>query len=189
MIHPYLTHFLALKRSGLLEGAHAEWADVRSSAIYAFSYSIPSFEVLDELANLGPVVEMGAGSGYWAWMLSQQGVMIECFDSESHLQSPKWFDVKKGDPTDLSRFKNSTLLMVWPPSDSTFSESCLDHYPGQNLVYVGNLSDTGPESNALPKTATPAFHKRLLENFRLVKTIELPHWPGFKDHAYFFRRE
>ena len=75
-----------------------------------------------EIASPRHVVEMGAGRGYWAWMLSQVGCEVVAYEEnvppqwgkfkhQSHLFHP----VNVGVPSSLRRHGDSTLLLVWPP--------------------------------------------------------------------------
>ena len=50
---------------------------------YWLGYAIPNDEILDAIAALDmPVVEMGAGTGYWSAMLHQKGVSIVAYDAQ-----------------------------------------------------------------------------------------------------------
>ena len=46
------------------------------------SHSVPSAQVLKSLAKLGPMIEVGAGSGYWCAMLAERRVDIVAYDLE-----------------------------------------------------------------------------------------------------------
>merc|ERR1712185_199770 len=46
------------------------------------SHSVPSTPTLKALAKLGPIVEVGAGSGYWAAMLKERKVDVLAYDIE-----------------------------------------------------------------------------------------------------------
>lgn len=45
------------------------------------SFGIPSEEALEAIAACAPLVEVGAGTGYWSAVLQQRGVDIVAFDS------------------------------------------------------------------------------------------------------------
>ena len=44
------------------------------------SHAVPSAQLLKALAKLGPIVEVGAGSGYWSAMLHERGVDTIAYD-------------------------------------------------------------------------------------------------------------
>eukprot|EP00976_Prorocentrum_cordatum_P091331 1188484-Prorocentrum_minimum.AAC.2 len=47
-----------------------------------YSWGVPSTEALEEVAHhsANGVVEMGAGTGYWAWLLRNMGVAVSAYD-------------------------------------------------------------------------------------------------------------
>ncbi|PNW76347.1 hypothetical protein CHLRE_12g552827v5 [Chlamydomonas reinhardtii] len=59
---------------------------IRSSmAVPSVSWAIPSAEALEVIAQQsgGRVVEVGAGTGYWAWLLARRGVDVVAVDNDS----------------------------------------------------------------------------------------------------------
>ena len=49
-----------------------------------FAWSVPSAAAIDAIVDLGlPVLSMGAGAGYWEWLLGERGVAVDAFDSNS----------------------------------------------------------------------------------------------------------
>lgn len=70
----------------------------RASLVQKYSWAIPNPDALQFIVNTlngRAVVELGAGTGYWAWMLSQMGVDVLAFDKhppsegENFYHSPK----------------------------------------------------------------------------------------------------
>ena len=60
----------------------AAWRDAaRTWACHEYAYAVPNEAALDALRDLGPVVEAGAGTGYWAWALRKRGGDVRAFDS------------------------------------------------------------------------------------------------------------
>lgn len=52
----------------------------RNISTRLFSWAIPNKKAIDICSNYGPIVEVGAGTGYWAWLLRKQGVSVEALD-------------------------------------------------------------------------------------------------------------
>lgn len=55
----------------------------RQNLVTRYAWAIPSPESIDWIIsylNGRPVVEVGAGTGYWAWLLSQAGVDVNAYD-------------------------------------------------------------------------------------------------------------
>src|SRR5262249_51519126 len=76
-----------------------------------YAYVFPSDSALTMLAGLGPLVEIGAGTGYWAHRLRSIGVDIAAFDqapldgertNRYHSRTSPWTHVEQGDQAVLS---------------------------------------------------------------------------------------
>jgi hypothetical protein len=110
-----------------------------------YAYVFPSDSTLAMLAGLGPLVEMGAGTGYWAQRLRSIGVDIVAFDqaplggertNRYHSGQP-WSHVEQGDQTVLSGYADRCLLLCWPPLFSSLGD-CLTYYRGDTIAYIGD---------------------------------------------------
>ena len=91
------------------------------------SHAVPSAQLLKALAKLGPMVEVGAGSGYWSAMLHERGVDAIAYDLDppdaSTLANAFAFrpfaTVRRADGASLfaadpQLARERTLIMVWP---------------------------------------------------------------------------
>ena len=58
--------------------------DPRTDLIARYGFAVPSNEALNRIAHCSPagVIEIGAGTGYWAHALHARGVNVEAFDIE-----------------------------------------------------------------------------------------------------------
>jgi hypothetical protein len=111
-----------------------------------YSYVFPEPEVLALLATLGPIIEIGAGTGYWAAKLRSLGVDIIAFDqappdtdlvNRYHAKTPTWTEVARGDHTVLPDYPHRALFLCWPPLFSALGE-CLSCYPGDTVARIGD---------------------------------------------------
>jgi hypothetical protein len=111
-----------------------------------YAYVFPSDSTLAILAGLGPLVEMGAGTGYWAYRLRSIGVDIVAFDqapldgeraNRYHSRTPPWTHVEQGDQTALSGYADRALFLCWPPLFSSLGD-CLTYYRGDTVAYIGD---------------------------------------------------
>jgi hypothetical protein len=120
--------------------------DVLLTLSQHYAYVFPSDSTLALLAGLGPLVEMGAGTGYWAHRLRSIGVDIVAFDqapldgeraNRYHARSRPWTQVEQGDQTVLSGYGERSLLLCWPPLFSSLGD-CLTYYHGDTVAYIGD---------------------------------------------------
>jgi hypothetical protein len=111
-----------------------------------YSYVFPEPGALALLATLGPIIEIGAGTGYWAAKLKSMGVDIVAFDqappdtdlvNRYHAKTATWTEVAPGDLTLLPAYPDRALFLCWPPLFSALGE-CLSFYPGDTVAYIGD---------------------------------------------------
>jgi hypothetical protein len=111
-----------------------------------YTYVFPSDSTLAMLAGLGPLVEMGAGTGYWAHKLRSIGADIVAFDqapvdgerpNRYHPRTRPWTHVEQGDQTALSGHAGRSLFLCWPPLFSSLGD-CLTHYCGNTVACIGD---------------------------------------------------
>ena len=163
-----------------------KWRDsCRVWACTLYAFAVPNPDALDTLAALGPVVEVGAGTGYWARLLQQRGVDVVALDrdppapkpqggrrNEWHGHAPPWTRVQPGGPADLAAHSGRTLLLVYPPPGSPFAEECLQSFGGDRVAHVGEWWG---------ETGSHAFQRRLSRDYELERSVPLP---NFGDTAY-----
>jgi hypothetical protein len=132
------------------DGLHGDFGDDREAALLAlsqlYSYVYPSSIALRMLSALGPLVEVAAGTGYWAEKLRQLGVDIVAYDqappdgetfNRYHARRATWMPVLEGDQTMLLKHPDRTLFVCWPPLYSSLDD-CLSYYDGQAVAYMGD---------------------------------------------------
>lgn len=148
-----------------------------------YSWGIPNDQAIKALIEQGPLVEVGAGRGYWAHLISEQGGDIVAYDNFSwnSVNVPnKWHTVHRGTPEILSQHEDRALLLCWPPRDDMAFEA-LKYFKGQRLIYVGEAIGGA--------MADRQFFKLLEAQFTEVKSIEIPTWPGYSDKLYIYSRK
>ncbi len=135
-----------------LATAHAgcEDSDHQERLIREYSFAVPTDEALAVItasAALG-VVEIGAGTGYWARLLHERGVDVIAYDI-APAPSPEnvwfagsapWFPVRVGDHRSVAAHPSRTLLLVWPTSIETWPSETLQLYAdvgGGRVAFVG----------------------------------------------------
>lgn len=153
-----------------------------------YSWAVPSGEAIALIADLRlPIIEVGAGTGYWGYLLDQMDVDIDCYDVAPYKNdyvNGKWYPVHKGTPADLLYLVGNThrtLMMCWPPGDEDeASLHYLDHYKGDTFIFIGEIS---------PATGSDGFHALLKREWDIHKELVLPRWTIARDSLFIYRRK
>jgi hypothetical protein len=174
-----------------------------------YSWAIPNDEALDAIAARGPIVEIGAGGGYWAGLLRARGVDIVAYDPDPVTGPPSrggyragqterrwsevaWSEVRHGDHTAAAYHPDRTLLLVWPSYDLAWTDEVLDHYAGDTVIYVGEGPGgcTGTDRmHAILGGQTYCWHAaedgcdctNEQARFQEVAEVAIPQWAGLHD--------
>jgi hypothetical protein len=109
--------------------------DERGRLIASYAFACPNAQVIEALVALQPIVELGAGAGYWARLLRDRGADVFAFDNGSwrgryHL----WSEVVQGNEETLRDYEDRTLLVVMPGRPG-FGR-IVDAWCGQRMVVV-----------------------------------------------------
>ncbi|MFJ9367470.1 hypothetical protein ACIRRA_24025 [Nocardia sp. NPDC101769] len=136
--------------------ARLGFAQTILQAVYA--YAVPAPETLAWIAEFSsgrPIVELGAGRGYWAMQLASLGLSVDAYDSEPPDQTENvsfpdaagqravWHHVG-----DLGQFSarvasrgDHVLFLCWPPGwGNTMASAALSEFEsagGERLVFIG----------------------------------------------------
>lgn len=124
----------------------------RDEAVRTYSFAVPTDEALGVIAAVSPegVVEVGAGTGYWAALLAAEGVDVIAYDVAPAPSSANryfrnrepWFSMVVGDELDASGHPARTMLLVWPTHDEVWPSNALERFHeagGTCVVFVGEL--------------------------------------------------
>lgn len=159
-----------------------------------YAWAVPTEEALQELASHGPVIEVGAGTGYWLRCLRERFGLefaigydlhpLETGENRSHKAGTvSYTEVLQGG-SDVTRLHaDRTLFLCWPNTDG-MAATALRHYDGATVVYIGQ-----PNGGDCGATGDPEFHEKLRTEWTLVRTLELPHWTGRCDRMYVYKRK
>lgn len=149
-----------------------------------YAYSITSPTVLEEISKFPfpnkKIVEIGAGSGYWAHMLTQYGMEVKAFDDKSWKFDKSFYKVELGGPLSASEFPDHTLMLCWPPYGTPMAADCVKYYTGDYLIYLGE--GTGG------CTGDDDFHEALYQ-WEVCKAMSNSSYEGIHDQFYIFKRK
>lgn len=170
----------------------------RQELAAVFSWAIPGPAALEAVARHGPLLECGAGTGYWAALLGARGADVLATDiappgprpaatpatraNEFHGGRRPWTGVLRLDSVRAVRaHPDRILFLCWPPfDDDRVSYAALRAYRGPVLAYLGD----GPGG----ATGTARFHQELALNWTPAEQVALPNWPGLRDRLTVYAR-
>lgn len=207
--NPLLDEFLALDDDQRADPAR------RDELIARYAFAIPDDTALDLIVDLSPsgVVELAAGTGYWARLLHERSASVRAYDlhppstptNKWFATSEPWFEVEAADETVVDHAPPATLLLVWPTRNETWASTAIERFHdagGTTIVYVGE----GPGG----RTGDDGFHAALGEltectqcrygaldapcicdipvRWRRCAEHAIPTWPGFHDALRVYER-
>lgn len=170
----------------------------RTSLTTKYAWAIPSNQTLvwirDALTKAGNtrLVEIGAGSGYWAYMLGQLGIDVVCYDKTllNGYEKNNFFDqdahtfhpVFRGTAARAAKHPDRVLFLCWPPYSNDMAFDALSCYEGDWLLYIGEF-----EGGCC---ADDLFFQALAEDWEEVEVhYDMIQWSGINDYAALYRRK
>jgi hypothetical protein len=197
LTNPYLREFRRLQPElggprdyvNLLHGAAGISAyDRRVWCVQRYAFAVPNDAALATLARYAPIVELGAGTGYWAFLLRGRGVDCLAYDLAPPDVSPNpnrfrpltWTAVECGDVDALAAHGDRALFLCWPAYHDPFAARALAAYTGTTLLYIGEPAGG--------HTADGAFFAQLAREWRPLEQVAIPNWPGTCDALTVYRR-
>lgn len=194
MDNPYLDEVLSLHDEGRILLEDNDWVrvaakladplafgafELRHSLTKSFSWAIPNEEAIKKLVSLSPLVEIAAGTGYWAKLIREMGGDIIAYDEkpyDNHYCDFAWGEVLEGGADKLKEHPGHTLFVGWPPYNSKLMDDLLAVYDGDRFVYVGeNGGCTG-------------WAEAMDTSWEVEETVEIPQYWGIHDVLMVFRR-
>ena len=159
----------------------------RQIIIKTHSFSIPTEESLDKIKLYHPLLEVGAGTGYWAYEMRKKTIDVIATDispeplSNQYKFSKTWTPVEALSAIDAVRkYPDRTLFVSWPTLGESWITEALKEYKGEYFVFAGE-GDGGC-------TADDAFFDLLEKEWVVKEYISLLCWPGIHDSMSIFQR-
>ena len=127
-LNPYKDEFFAsgkrlmsIVRGGITISETSDF-NARGDLCRKYSWSVPSEDFAIAIQNLTnkKLVDIGAGTGYWAWFLKQYGINTICYDIapyKNHHADNQWVIVNNGGPEKAKDHQDRTLALFWPMLD------------------------------------------------------------------------
>jgi hypothetical protein len=166
----------------------------------SYAYAIPSPETIEWMSHFcggRPIVELGAGRGYWAGQLARAGLAIDAYELEppdtiDNVSFPRvkgqvdaWYSVNGIAELRIDDWSDSVLFLCWPPGwGNTMASEALAAFEsagGHRLVYIGE-----PKGG---KTGDNAFFDALSARWTLESTdSRFVSWWNLADVAQWWVR-
>lgn len=159
----------------------------RGEATSLYSWAVPTAVAINKIAEFQPIIEMGAGLGFWAYLLRQLGVRVDAFDGFEeggfgYSPEDTWSEVLLGGPEKLAEYPPEwSLLLVWPPYSKSFGTDCLIQCNSDFVITVGEGSGGC--------NGDDWYHMVLDEAFeRIDSIVDFPQWDGIHDELVVHKR-
>ena len=193
--------FLPLRKRGLIASIMGEFGVnlLLHPLTHGVSFAVPSEEALRALAQHGPLVEVGAGTGYWSAVLKHRDVDVLAYDAApptaenaNGFFDTQFTEVLQADASALFRqqpqlARERALLIVWPNNPEAEGEkgqpvvwdiNCLRSYiaaGGRTVAYVGErgaaVQVLGEHPTDYGISSSRAFQEALAEQFELAACV------------------
>lgn len=163
----------------------------RDSLKTRYAFAIPTAETLERIARHSPLVEIAAGSGYWAMCLAACGADIVAYDlfppgeadicdvsQRNWLFRKTFHSVLKGDETAAARHPDRSLFICWPPPESPVAFRALESYRmagGKTVIVIGHMK---------PLSMGDAAFYELLESLATIERMPIHGWPGMQEELW-----
>ncbi len=153
----------------------------RPRFIEEFGFPIPTEEALDAVARYSPLVEVGAGAGAWAKLLTDRGVDLiatdACLEQFSFEIGRHYHSLPMQGKTAIRRWPNRNVFCSWPSFEHTWlRQAAKAMRPGRALIVIREDA-----------TADERTWDYVEAAFREVEEpIELPSWHYIHDQLEIF---
>lgn len=174
------------------QGKETAW-EARRRLVAQFAWAIPNAEAIDTLVAFSRecgngLLEVGAGTGYWAWKIHNRGGTILATDHHRPTKgenefghNARYIDITKVDAVQAVRaWPDRLLFMCWPPFDTPMAKDALRAYQGPSFAIVGE-----PAGGC---TGCGEFWNDVESEWKLRKEVEIPQWEGIHDALFIFDR-
>lgn len=157
----------------------------RDRLVEEFAWAIPNIDAIEVLVDHDPILEVGAGTGYWAWCVEQLGGEVIATDPHPPRVDPytevmTYTALEAIETVREYEPEPYTLFCCWPQHEASWPADALNEYQGETFVYVGEARGGC--------TADERFHRKLRRRWTLRKTVYVPTYLGRQDRLEVWSR-
>jgi hypothetical protein len=182
-MNEYLEAFNELQDKDTFRGQ--QWFGERGDLVDEYSWAVPNEDALIYLAEFDELVEVGAGSGYWANCINKAGGKVMPYDIDPPKTKDRggdtWTHVERCAVEDMrDDCFESPVLMVWPALKEGVATTVAEREP-PHILYVGE-----PRGGC---TGEDEFFYEIERKYGLVAKIEIPSYAGIHDDLFHYVRK
>jgi hypothetical protein len=149
--------------------------------IFECSFAIPNKKAIDIITKYSPLIEIGAGTGFWSSLIAKNGGDIIAFDNnEEDRWKNKHFTITLGDENKITEYPERILFLCWPPYWNDMAINSVKMYKGEFIIYIGE-SYGGC-------TATDEFFDYIHAYFEQIDGCSIPQRRGIHDSLSVWKR-
>jgi hypothetical protein len=155
--------------------------DYRTYLCKKYAWAIPNEEAISIIVEYSPIIEMGAGAGYWASLIASLGGDIVAVDKKPisnnrYCCHAKYYHpVIIGDESLLDDYLNRTLFICWGFQDET--NKIIERYiknGGKTIIMV--IEECAADIGIFA------------DQFEIIKTVKIPQWEGIHDKLVVYQK-
>lgn len=181
--NPYLVDFNKLAQPNWSNpDTFIKYTNEWKKLVAQYSFAVPNYDILMLIARFSNnIVEVGAGTGYWASLLSKLDVQVSAYDTQENDiidYSNSYYPVNVNNhEIALKENPNSDLLLVWPDLTASWPIETITSHT-RMVFYVGDYRLTGGDG----------FHMILSRKYSLVLRQLTISWQGTNDTLNIYTR-
>jgi SAM-dependent methyltransferase len=185
--NPYLTYFAALPPACRRDATRPvdtselgapQWLQFKAAVAAHFAWAVPTAAAIDAIRRqTDRVIEIGCGSGYWAWLMKQRGIDVVAVDTMPRAWA--WHEILLQGHEVVVEHPERALFLCWPPWGTRMAFDTLSAYRGDLVIYVGEWMGGSAEAH---------FFSLLSTAFEVVDAVDIPQWVMRTDRLTLHRR-
>jgi hypothetical protein len=190
-IYPYVNNFMSDCISDEFLNNFTIRYHMREEFVKQFSWAIPSREAVRRIVDFAEndeILEIGAGTGLWSWLISEFGGKITACDIQPihdclyFNNKAKYFYPVKLSNDIISLAKDFKChFYCWPSYSDSWSGEYLNTLMPEKVVYIGEGYGGC--------TGDDAFHDTLSKQYEMVDEYRLDQWYGIHDHLSLYKKK
>ena len=160
---------------------------IREHVRQEFCFAVLTEEMVTRIKPYGPILEVGAGTGYWAYEFKKQGMNYLATDAypgrgnKYFAGAKSWSKVEELTAVEAVRcYPDRTLLMCWPEYCEIWPLEALKEYKGDIFIYIGE-----EEGGCC---ADDDFFEYLHSHWDEREELAMPQFFGLHDVAIIYER-